>query len=66
MPFYSSVVDAIGHGFYVAMVIQFLFPYKEGSRHKVFCMNALAMFRNALIYALVAFCLDRLVGPWRG
>lgn len=61
MPFYASVIDAVRHGFYVALVIQLLFPYMEGSRHKVFAMNALALYRNAMIYGLVAYCLDRVV-----
>lgn len=61
MPVYGSVMEAVRHGFYVALVIQLIFPYRQGSRHKVFAMNALALFRNAMIYALVAFCLDRVV-----
>lgn len=64
MLLYSSLFDAIRQGFFVGLIIQFLQPYREGSRARIIAMNALGVIRNALIYGVGAYWLDRFLARW--
>lgn len=64
MLLYSSLFDAIRQGFVVGAIIQFLHPYKDESRGKTMAINALGVIRNALIYGIGAYSLDRFLARW--
>lgn len=64
MLLYSSLFDAIRQGVFVGLIIQLLQPYQAESRAKTIAMNTLGVFRNAMIYGVGAYWLDRFLARW--
>lgn len=62
---FSSFFSGFQQGLFVGLLLQYLNPYRDGSRVKTIVMNALGVIRLAAIYATVYYFVDPILDRWR-